>query len=88
MKLVELVNLSRKDNLILYRREYSAEAVFETPSKQRVNKRIEFILEHSALGSKQVQVSLLEDINYPLVNTLASLKTCIMEMDEKGQLPN
>lgn len=87
MKVVELTNVVRRDTPLLYRRTFTATAILTHGATGPEAKRIEFVLEHSPLGPVNVNVKLLDDIDYPLVPALSALKDHINKLDQSGALP-
>jgi hypothetical protein len=87
MKVVALKDITRKDLTIHYRREFTGSAVFECLDKKMREKRLEFVLEHSPTGSVEVRVNFIDEIEYPLLPIIKSLKLYISDLDRKGQLP-
>jgi hypothetical protein len=87
VKVLEITNLVLKESPVLYRREFTADAIFETLDKEKLGKKIEFVLEKNHFGDSEIRVSLLEDINFPLVSIIRRIKNHIHEMDQKGLLP-
>jgi len=86
MKLSEIVNIIKKDVPLHYRNEYSASAVFDVPGGKTLSRRIEFIVEMSPIGSKDIRINFVDPIDYPLVPILKSLKDEIQSLDRKGSL--
>ncbi len=86
MKVVKIKDLLKKDMPLYYRREFMGRAVLET-SLGRHEKRIDFTLEKTPYGTTTIQVSLIDDIDYPLVPVMSSLKSFILDLDRKGRLP-
>jgi hypothetical protein len=86
MKVVDISNIQRKENLLYYRREYKAEAVIELAAKKHVT-AIDFVLEQRPIGGFAIHVNLEESIDYPLLPVIAGLKTFIADLDGKGLLP-
>ncbi|MFH2115348.1 MAG: hypothetical protein ABIJ86_12665 [Spirochaetota bacterium] len=86
MKVVDISNIQRKENLLYYRREYCGEAVLELLADTLVAP-IDFVLEQLPMGGYSVHVSLVDAIDYPLVPLVAELKAFIAELDLKGVLP-
>ncbi len=86
MKILEIRNVTKKDLPLHYRNEFSGSLVYETLAKQKEEKRVEFCLEKNALGEVDVRVNFLEEINYPLIPAIQSIKTYILDMQKKGQL--
>lgn len=75
----------KKDLAIDYRRVYTGNAVLELHDQTTVEKKIEIALEHSPLGHIEMNVSLVDPIDYPLVPALRAIKTYVLEMQNKGQ---
>lgn len=86
MKVVDIANIQRKENLLYYRREYSGEATIELLAETLVAP-IEFVLEQRPIGGYSVHVSLVDAIDYPLVPLVSELKAFIADLDLKGVLP-
>jgi hypothetical protein len=86
MKVVEIKGLERKDLPIYYRREFCGQAVLELMDKTQ-EKRLEFVIEHKPMGGVDIHVSLLDPVDYPLLPIVKSLKTFILELDKRGNLP-
>jgi hypothetical protein len=86
MKVVDISNIRRKENLLYYRREYSGEATIELLANTLVAP-IDFVLEQRPIGGYSVHVSLADSVDYPLVPIVAELKAFIAELDLKGVLP-
>ena len=90
MTLLELKNLHRKEIPLRYVNEYSGAAVFEKPDFQgsgRVEHPVEFRIEHSALGKRDIRVKLFGSLDYPLLPILRHLKEHISDLDSRGMLP-
>jgi len=86
MKVVDISNIQRKENLLYYRREYSGEATIELLANTLVAP-IDFVLEQRPIGGYAVHVSLADSVDYPLVPIVSELKAFIAELDLKGVLP-
>lgn len=86
MKIVELRNVTRKQTLLYYRKEFEAEAVMDIMAKQ-LTFPIEFVLESTALGTVEVHVSVAKAIEYPLVPIVSELRRYIRELHKTGSLP-
>ncbi len=85
MKVINLTNLRKKDSPLLYRREFSADAIFEL-MEQQTSKPVEFVLEHKATGGIDIKVTITEDIDYPVLPVVSNLKQFILEMHRRGAL--
>lgn len=86
MKILEVKDISRKETHIYYRRVFNGTAVLELMHKP-VSKRIEFIIETTPLGKKNITVSLVDHVEYPLMPLIHGLRTKIAELDAEGALP-
>ena len=87
MKVVELINVVRRETPLHYRRTYTATAVLAHSRANADTKRIEFVLEHSPLGPVDVRVKFLDEVNYPLLPALRVLKEHISRLETNGELP-
>lgn len=87
MKVVELTDVVRRETPLHYRRTFSATALLRRGESRPEPKRIEFVLEQSPLGSMDVRVTLLDEIDYPLVPAIAAIKAHIRKLHEDGDLP-
>ena len=86
MRIVELLNISRKETPLFYRRVYSAKAVFESP-RGRIEKDVQFTVEHRPVGGVDIQVDRIDNLGYPLLPVVRELKTYIADLDKRGTLP-
>jgi hypothetical protein len=86
MKVIEIHTIVRKDVPIYYRRVYSGVASLELLGK-RLEKQIEFSVEIKPTGSKEIGVSLQEDVDYPLLPLIKQLREVVAAMERAGALP-
>lgn len=86
MKVVSVKDIVRKDVPIYYRRLFSGTAVFDI-MEEHLERRIEFTIETTPMGTNQVSVNLAETLEYPLVPVLRELRDFITALDKKGALP-
>lgn len=86
MKLSEISNIVKKDVPLHYRNEYTANAIFNLAEGKTLSRRIEFVVEMSPIGSKDIRINFVDPIDYPLVPVLKSLKEEISILDRKGSL--
>ncbi len=86
MKLIEISDIVKKSSPLHYRNEYTAKAVFEIDDQKSFSKRIEFIVEMSPIGSKDIRIKFVDAMEYPLVPIVQSLKDEIQILDRKGSL--
>lgn len=86
MKLNQIADLVKKNVPLHYRNEYTANAVFDLADGKSLSRRIEFVVEMSPIGSKDIRINFVDPIDYPLVPVLKSLKEEIQILDRKGSL--
>lgn len=86
MKLSQIANIVKKEIPLHYRNEYTANAVFDLSEGKTLSRRIEFVVEMSPIGSKDIRINFVDPIDYPLVPVLKSLKEEISQLDRKGSL--
>lgn len=84
--MLDLKDLQKKDLAIDYRRVFTGTAVIEITSGSTVEKKIQVDLESTPFGKDHIRVSLLENIDFPLVPVLREIKAYVTKLNEKGQL--
>jgi len=87
MKVITVKDIVRKDVPIYYRLLYTGVAVIEL-TKDPQDFRIDFSIEIKPTGQKEITVSFLDDIEYPLIPVVKELKTYIDTMHTNGTLPD
>ena len=87
MKVITIKDIIRKDVPIYYRLLFTGVAVLETRGETE-NLRIDFSIEIKPTGQKEISVTLLDEIHYPLVPVLKELKKQIETMHSDGTLPD
>jgi hypothetical protein len=86
MTVKQLKNIVRKDVPIYYKMFYNAIAEIELPG-QVVETAIEFSLEMKPTGTKEIVVTVVDGVDYPLVPLKAALKAAIFALDRDAKLP-
>jgi len=86
MKIIDLINIVRKETHIYYRREFKADAIIEIMDQPR-SIPVEFVLEHKPTGTVDVNATIVVDLDYPLMPIVTLLKSHIAGLDKKGALP-
>ena len=86
MKIITIKDMIRKDVPIYYRMLYTGVAVVEL-SKGAENFRIDFSIETKPTGQKEINISFIDKIDYPLVPITKELKQYINELDANEGLP-
>jgi hypothetical protein len=87
MKIITLKDIIRKDVPIYYRLLYTGVAVLELTNKA-ADYRVDFSIEIKPTGLKEIAVSFLDDIEYPLLPVIKELKNHIDTMHSNGTLPD
>jgi len=87
MKVISIKDMIRKDYPIYYRKLYTGVAVIEM-NKKPADYRIDFTIEYKPTGNKDIIVSFIDSIDYPLIPINRELKQYINEMESNGGLPD
>jgi hypothetical protein len=87
MKVVAIKDIIRKDVPIYYRLLYTGVAVIEL-AKGTSNYRIDFTVEIEPTGKKDISVTFLDNLEYPLLPVIKELKLIINKMHEDELLPD
>ena len=87
MKIVDVKDIIRKDVPIYYRLLYTGVAVIEL-TKGTHDYRIDFAIEIKPTGQKDISVTFLDDLDYPLIPVAKELKKFIDTMHTNGALPD
>jgi hypothetical protein len=87
MKVISIKDAIRKDVPIYYRKLYTGVAVIDM---NNVNKeyRIDFSIEYKPTGQKEISLSFIDAVDYPLVPLSRELKKFISELEVAGGLPD
>ena len=87
MKVIIIKDIIRKDVPIYYRLLYTGVAVLELNDKQ-TDYRVDFAIEIKPTGQKEITVTFLDEVDYPLLPVIKELKESINSMHENGALPD
>ena len=87
MNVVAIKDVIRKDIPIYYRLLYTGVATIELSGKQ-ADYRIDFSIEIKPTGKKEIVVTFLDELDYPLVPVLREMKNLIETMHSNGELPD
>ena len=87
MKVSTIKDIVRKDIPIYYRLLYTGVAVLEL-AKGTKDFRIDFSVEIKPTGQKEIIVTFLDNVDYPLVPVIKELKNIIADMHTNGLLPD
>lgn len=86
MKILEIRNINRDEGFIYYRRIYSGTAVIELPIRN-VESSINFTIEMLPTGKKNIDLDILDNVEYPLIPLKKAITEKILNMDYEGELP-
>jgi hypothetical protein len=87
MRAIAVKDIVRKDVPIYYRLLYTGVAVLEL-TKGEADYRIDFTIEIKPTGQKEITISFLDNLDYPLFPVVKELKKIIEAMHENGTLPD
>ena len=87
MELVDLEDIAKHDNPLLYRVRYHAVAVLRNTGDQTVRKRVEFVIESDPFGSRSVTVKVIDEIDAPLIPVTRTIKAHVERLLADGALP-
>jgi len=86
MKIISIKDMIRKDIPIYYRKLYTGVAVIEMNNGPE-DYRIDFSIEYKPTGQKDITVTFIDKIDYPLIPISRELKKFISELETSGALP-
>ncbi len=86
MTILDITDITRKETCIYYRREFSGSALYDLPGRKTSGK-IEFTIETAPTGKSEIQIRLVDPVEYPLLPVLQGLKQYIASMDADARLP-
>jgi len=87
VKFLDIKAINYIKSPVLYFREYTGLALFETADIESKAIRIKFTLESQSMGPPLVNVALLDNVDYPLLPLIRPLKNHVMKLDKKRELP-
>jgi len=87
MKVITIKDMIRKDIPIYYRKLYTGVAVIEMNNGNE-DFRVDFSIEYKPTGQKEIIVTFIDKIDYPLIPISRELKKIINEMESVGGLPD
>jgi len=87
MKVITIKDMIRKDVPIYYRKLYTGVAVIDM-NKGPENFRIDFSIEYKPTGQKDINLSFIDKMDYPLIPVSKELKNYINELEAASGLPD
>ncbi|MDC7239556.1 MAG: hypothetical protein PQJ50_04270 [Spirochaetales bacterium] len=82
MKFLGMDQFEKKDTLIYYRHEYSGIARFALIGDKEATVRFSSSIEIKPTGEREVNVELLDRIDYPVLPIIKSLKNEILAIEK------
>lgn len=86
MKVVEFKDLRREEGQIFYIRKYYCITVLDLPTGQSEHP-IKFSIEMNGIGQKMVELTIENQVNYPLIPVRKTIIEYILNQDKEGKLP-
>ncbi len=86
MNVIEIRNIKRKDIPLHYREEFAGLAILDNPRLHRTEDNIEFSLERTPFGTKEVEVRFSVTPDYPAIPAIRILKEFILKLEREGKL--
>ena len=87
MKVITIKDMIRKDVPIFYRNLYTGVAVIDMTRGPK-EFRIDFSIEMKPTGQKEIGLSFIDKIDYPLVPLNKEVKKFIENLESAGGLPD
>ena len=88
MNIIAIKDMTRKNIPIYYRKLYTGVAVIELGRGEPADYRIEFTIEYHPTGQKDISVTYVDTVDYPLVPLNKEFKKTIDALDSSGGLPD
>jgi len=86
MRIVTIKDMIRKDVPIYYRKLFTGIAVIDLNGKP-LDFRVDFTIEYKPTGAKEISVSFIDKVDYPLVPVTRELKQFIATLEAANGLP-
>ncbi|MGP1588000.1 MAG: hypothetical protein ACTTHG_06605 [Treponemataceae bacterium] len=86
MTVLDIVNITTENGFIYYRKNYVGTAIIQVGAAP-VEVPVKFLIETSPIGDKRIEVSIEQDIHYPLLPIIRELKKIILNKHDEGFLP-
>ncbi len=86
MNVIEIRNIKRKDIPLHYREEFAGLAILDNSRLKRTEEVIEFSLERTPFGTKEVEVRFSVTPDYPAIPAIRVLKDYILKLEKEGKL--
>lgn len=86
MEVLDIKNIVRKDIPLHYREEFTGLAVFNNKRLETSENKIEFSLERTPFGTKEVDIKFPAAPDFPVISAIKNLKKYILSIEKEGKL--
>ncbi len=86
MEVISIKNIIRKDIPLHYREEFSGLAVLNNKRVETSENRIEFSLERTPFGTKEIEIKFSTIPDFPVITAIRNLKKYILVLEKEGKL--
>lgn len=86
MEVINIKNIIRKDIPLHYREEFSGLAVLNNKRLETSENKIEFSLERTPFGTKEIEIKFSKMPDFPVITALRNLKEYILILEKEGRL--
>ncbi len=86
MDVINIINIKRKDIPLHYREEFSGSAIFRNTKLEENEIEMEFALERTPYGTKEIEVNFPVAPNFPIIPAKKLLKEYILKFEKEGKL--
>ena len=86
MEVIDIKNIIRKDIPLHYREEFSGMAVLNNKKSKLSENKIEFSLERTPFGTKEVGIKFTVMPDFPVIAAIRNLKEYILRIEKEGKL--
>ena len=86
MNIIDIKDIIRKDIPLHYREEFTGLAVFNNKRSETSENKIEFSLERTAFGTKEVEIRFPVTPDFPVITAIRNLKQYILSIEKEGRL--
>lgn len=86
MVVLDIKDVVRTSDVLYYMDEFQANAVYNILGDKKYGK-IEFTVETTATGAKNIKVKMIDKVNYPALQLQIELKKIINKLISEDRLP-
>ncbi len=86
MDVISINNIIRKDIPLHYREEFTGLAVLNNKRSETTENAIEFSLERTPFGTKEVEIKFVKAPDFPVIAAIRNLKDFILLIEKEGKL--